>query len=303
VTDVSFDRRELLGRAPWRRLDAYHRHVAALKQDMLGRRAELGRAYLAQNSERDPGELISPETGVGAQNLIGAPLMRAAIDEARAMIEARAGEPIRSKASLDYYATAPDFGAESAAVRLALSPEILCPIIRYFGMLPILAELDITRAAATAMLPTTTHMFHVDPDDITQIKAFVHLSDVDMGCGPLHALPADLTERVNLQLDYPRGRLTDDEVEALVGPGKAFISTGPTGRVAYVDTSRCLHFGGRPREVGRPLRDQLVMRFLLPTCAGYPQFEGDGKPQWVMKGLEPRRDDPTWNALIGAELT
>jgi hypothetical protein len=34
--------------------------------------------------------------------------------------------------------------------------------------------------------------------------------------------------------------------------------TGPPGAVALADTTRCLHFGGRPRAEGKPVRDMLV---------------------------------------------
>jgi len=77
--------------------------------------------------------------------------------------------------------------------------------------------------------------------------------------------------------------------------------TGPAGTVGLVDTTRCLHFGGRPRKPGKPVRDQLVFQYLLPTSLLFP-VDGDAKhprflPQFDATG------DAHWDALIGARFT
>ena len=70
--------------------------------------------------------------------------------------------------------------------------------------------------------------------------------------------------------------LTDERIEALVGLGFGGEADGAAGTVGSSDTTRCLHFGGRPRKAGKPVRDQLVFQYLLPTSLLFP-IDGDMK--------------------------
>src|SRR6185436_14659890 len=129
--------------------------------------------------------------------------------------------------------------------KLINSPLILAPIIRYCGMLPVLFNMFVTRAYQKEIQANSAHHFHLDPEDTISFKIFVHLTDVDEDCGPFHALPAGLTENVLEKLGY-RGvnKVTDEDVSRLVGWDQVVRVTGPAGTVAFVDTTRCLHFGG-----------------------------------------------------------
>jgi hypothetical protein len=77
--------------------------------------------------------------------------------------------------------------------------------------------------------------------------------------------------------------------------------TGSAGTVGFVDTTRCLHFGGRPRKAGKPVRDQLVFQYLLPTSLLFP-IDGDMKHPRFLPQLEAT-GDARWDALIGACFT
>jgi hypothetical protein len=95
--------------------------------------------------------------------------------------------------------------------------------------------------------------------------------------------------------------LTDERIEALVGWDSVVKLTGPAGTVGLVDTTRCLHFGGRPRKPGKPVRDQLVFQYLLPTSLLFP-VDGDAKHPRFLPQLDAT-DDAHWDALIGARFT
>ena len=183
-----------------------------------------------------------------------------------------------------------------------MSPTILAPVIRYFDALPVLFNMFVTRAHTTEFITNSPHMFHLDPEDSVSFKVFIHLTDVDEDCGPFHALPADKSATVLEAVDY-RGiaRLPDDQVADLVGWDSVVRFCGPAGTVAFADTTRCLHFGGRPRKPGKPIRDMLVYQYLLPTSVLFP-IDGDTKGFKFFPQLEARGDDH-WDALIGATLT
>lgn len=286
-------RTEAFRKASWAERVAMHEAIAAHKSAAIEARRAIGRRYLA---EHDGACVVPP----GAVTFLDLAAETAAVRaEAIALTEGRASQA--SNGSLEFPVLAQDFRADSEGVRLGVSPLILAPIVRYCGMMPILFNMFVTRAATTELLQNSAHLFHLDPEDVISFKVFVHLTDVDDDCGPFHALPADRTQHILDTVGYHGiGRLTDAEVDRLVGWDAVVRVVGPAGTVAFADTTRCLHFGGRPRAPGKPLRDMLVYQYLLPTSLLFP-IDGDGKQPRFFPQLEATGDE-TWDALIGARF-
>jgi hypothetical protein len=257
----------------------------------------LGELYLNDYVGCRSATVIDRKVGFALNCAPVLPIIGEVLTEARTMIAMRNGALVRSKASLDYLTEAADYDQSSAAVRFAWLPEVLAPIIRYFGMLPILNDIFVTRASAKELLRKTSHMFHADNVvDMTQMKILMHLTDVDEDCGPFHALPAHLSQIVVSRRGAKEGRIADEEVKDVVGRGQASPSVGPAGTFSYCDTTRCLHFGGRPPSPGKPVRELLFIRYVLPTSR-FAKGEIKGGLR-----LSRRSNEPIWNAFIGAEL-
>jgi hypothetical protein len=278
----------------------FHDEARSFKANAIGARRTLGLAFLTKNAELDPGDLISKRTGIGSIDLSCDPLFAQAEAECATLIEARAETDVPTKGSLHHLASGKrDFGENSPSVALALSPTLLMPIIRYFdGVLPVLFSMGVNRAKADGLIETSSHMYHLDPEDTQQIKVFVHLCDVEADRA-FYALPADLSETVAHKLNYVAGRVGDEIVDEIVGPGRQVGSIGAKGFASFCDTSRCFHYGGRP---GRLTRDILTIQYALPTSTWFPRWPGDGERRNLLPLLTPRAGDATWNALIGAEL-
>ncbi|HEY6598389.1 MAG TPA: hypothetical protein VIZ30_03715 [Pseudomonadales bacterium] len=281
----------------WPEREAIHDAIAAYKHAAIAKRVELGKRYLDAN--RGAGAIDVPrERAVATLDLVEQ--TRTVRDEAIATAKGRASQ--HDSGSLQYPALAHDFAVDSAAIRFATSPLILAPIIRYCGMLPVLFNFFVTRAYQDAIKEQSAHHFHLDPEDTISFKVFVQLTDVDDDCGPFHALPASLTRKVLHEVGYSGITfLTDERIEALVGWDSVVKLTGPAGTVGFVDTTRCLHFGGRPRKAGKPVRDQLVFQYLLPTSVLFP-IDGDAKHPRFLPQLQAT-GDACWDALIGATDT
>jgi hypothetical protein len=279
----------------WPEREAIHAAIAAYKHDAIARRVELGKRYL----DAHPGGITVPyERAVTTVGLIDE--TRAARDEAIAIANGRASQ--HDSGSLQYPALAHDFPADSEAIRIATSPLFLAPIVRYCGMLPVLFNFFVTRAYQNALNKDSAHHFHMDPEDVISFKVFIQLTDVDDDCGPFHALPADLSDKVRRAVGYTGITfLTDERIDELVGWDSVVKLTGPAGTVGLVDTTRCLHFGGRPRKAGKPVRDQLVFQFLLPTSLLFP-IDGDAKHPRFIPQLDATGNEH-WDALIGAKYT
>jgi len=295
TTPSKAERIEMYRTASWPQRLAVHDAISACKREAMDARRELGRRYL----ERHPGGAVVPyERGSLALDLVSE--TAAAREEALAL---STGSPSQHESlSLQYPVLGQDFAAGSDAIRFGLSPVVIAPITRYFGMLPVLFNMFVTHAFKTEFNPASPHAFHLDPEDTISFKVFVHLTDVTSESGPFHTLAADATDKVLRAVGYSGIQyISDQQVADLVGWDNVTEFTGPKGTVALADTTRCLHFGGRPRTANQSVRSMLVYQYLLPTSLLFP-IDGDAKHPRFLPQLESRGDDE-WDALIGAKLT
>jgi hypothetical protein len=269
-----------------------HDDLAEKKAEILAERIDLGEAYV----DAHPSSIVVPyERAI--TSVVAVDATRAAREEAVALNAGRAAR--FNNVALEFPVLGHEFAADGPALALGTDPLFLAPVVRYFGMLPILFNVFVTRAHQTELVPESPHRFHLDPEDTISFKLLVHLTDVDDDCGPFHALPAHLTQKVLASVDYHGvDRLDDKEIADIVGWEHVVQVTGPAGTVAMADTTRCLHFGGRPRVEGKPVREMLVYHYLLPTTL---LFLEDG-PRRFLPQLEAT-GDCTWDALLGATLT
>jgi hypothetical protein len=269
----------------------FHHAVREEKRDAIAERERLGARF-------EGADTINKIAGIGAIDISQTPEYAAAARECRAVLDDTASHMGLSKGSLDFIANGKShFGMESACVALATSPMLLAPVTRYFGMLPVLFAVGLNRAQADSMMEGSSHYFHLDPEDVTQVKAFVRLGEVESDRA-FHALPANYTDQVIAALPkYGVGRVPDATVDKVVGMDKTFCAAGPGGHVVFCDTTRCLHFGGRP---GRLVRDTLVFHYALPTSTWFPRpNEQSGEPRRnLLPRLKPTGDE-VWDALIG----
>jgi hypothetical protein len=163
---------------------------------------------------------------------------------------------------------------ESSMIRLALREDVLVAVSRYLGVVPFLSNISVFHSDTTVDPKlTSSQLYHCDGDDITQLKLWVYCSDVDMRSGPLTVLDADATREVQRRAKYQfRQRLTDEQVHAIVGSSRDHPIVGPSGTTAFVDTSRCFHFGSRVQSDAPPrlavmIQYQTPYSFMLPTGA------------------------------------
>jgi hypothetical protein len=273
---------------------ARHDEIATTIADVLDARRAIGRRYLDAHPS---GIDVTDDRAVAHLPLLE--------ETEAARAEASRLNPGRTtgvdNGALQFPVLGKEFAPDGPVVALGTSPLVLAPVVAYLGMMPILFNLFVTRAHTTELLVDTAHRFHLDPEDVRSFKVFVHLTDVDDDCGPLHALPASLSTKVLDAVDYRGITFLDDaRIDELVGWESVVKVTGPSGTVALADTTRCLHFGGRPRAAGKPVREMLVYQYLLPTSIFFHGERAVSARQFLPQ-LEPTRDD-WWDALIGARF-
>lgn len=146
---------------------------------------------------------------------------------------------------------------DSPYMRFALSEDVIALVSDYLGLVPVLTQIDIWYSIHGPKSLRSSQLWHLDHADVTQVKVWVHLNDVDTSSGPLTAIDASssdvLADRV--RYDFDSGyRVDDASVDEVVGRDELVRFEGPSGTVDFVDTSRCFHFGSRVEPGAAPRR-------------------------------------------------
>jgi hypothetical protein len=189
---------------------------------------------------------------------------------------------------------------DSPYLRFALDEDVVGPIAAYLGVVPILTVIDVWYSAHGAKAPKSSQLWHLDPADTTQIKVWVHCSDIGAESGPLTILDAttsdELAARIGYRYDEGHYRLGDDEVKDSVGADRIVPLVGSKGTVGFVDTSMCFHFGSRV-SAGAPPRRMAFFQYLTPYAF---EFVSDHREEAPLRGLATAGSSELERLVLGA---
>lgn len=193
-------------------------------------------------------------------------LTKDAVDEALKIIETCDFETIRKKRGKSYRVEILDqkeITKESALYKLASHPSMIKAVGDYLGVLPVLTHINIWQSPNDGTFdPMGSQMFHLDHEDLYQVKCFILLDEVTSDMGPLRVLSAQESRELCANIDYVTQyggkRVSDEECEKY----NVVEASGPKGTMIMADTSMCLHAGsngtsGKPRRV-------LMFQYMTP---------------------------------------
>jgi hypothetical protein len=155
-----------------------------------------------------------------------------------------------------------EFHAYPEIVRFMVQRPLLDAVSRYLGTVPVLegAALWWTPPNDTVM---SSQAVHVDLLAQRQVKIIMNCTETTMEQGPLHFVPADVSDDLRQRAGHSRGRLGDEWLEEPRANDQLYAATGEPGSAVLFDSSRCLHFGSRGNRY-----DRLVLTFhYLPLDA------------------------------------
>jgi hypothetical protein len=203
-------------------------------------------------------------------------LASAIYEERRAQLGAR-GFNSRKKEFMEEILTDEDLRRYPEFVQFCLSAPVVQAVSGYLGTLPVLRRVGLL-LSSPADTNADSRLYHLDPEDFRQVKIFVNIFDVTPDHGPLTWLPGHVSDAVlkgvwQRQKDARERkdqfrRWSDEEVGAHSTPADLVQLTGPAGSGAFVDASRCLHFGSRIKPGGMRLvfcAQYLRYHFSYPT--------------------------------------
>jgi hypothetical protein len=190
-------------------------------------------------------------------------------------------------------------GLDSPYLRFALSEEVLDSVAAYLGVVPVLFDFDVWYTLPSEHELKGSQKWHLDHDDLTQVKVWVYCSDVEPETGPLTALDAGRSTQLAEKVGYDMGeayRVPDEDVAAYEVAGEIEQLTGPKGTVYFVDTSRCFHMGGR-LDTGATPRRTTHFQYVTP----YSFTFGDHRDEARFRHLADEGDDELTRLVLGGE--
>jgi hypothetical protein len=175
---------------------------------------------------------------------------------------------------------------------VASQPSLVAMVADYLGTAPQLRNISILLSKPRDGLFSSMR-YHLDRMDTGMVGLWINLIDMTPENGPFTFVPADQSEQVCASLDYYRTswtgqtRVEDSDIERIVGADACTPVAGPAGTGHwFVDTSRCLHMGGRCRT---GMRAALHIRYCLPHKIG---------PTYRDRFVAQAGDDPLRRALL-----
>lgn len=157
------------------------------------------------------------------------------------------------------------FQLDSPYMRFVLGEDVVAAVSNYLGLVPVLNGVDVWYSVHSGDAPKSSQRWHLDSADTTQVKVWIHLSDVGSDSGPLTVVDATTSERIAEDVGYDfedAHRVPDERFNQLAGDAVTALE-GPAGTVHFVDTSRCFHLGSRVEAGGIPRRI-FMAQFLTP---------------------------------------
>lgn len=161
-----------------------------------------------------------------------------------------------------------------AIMRFAVDPAFVSVVSHYIGSAAVLSAAKIWYSPNEQLLEGRSQQYHLDNEDVRQLKVFIPIRDIDIDSGPMYAFPARESEAM-LRDMFADGtakrrtqKLTDEQLLSHAqGEGKPLL--GKRGDVILVDTSRCYHYGSRPAPKPRLL---LMLQYFSAFSTEMPVF-------------------------------
>ncbi len=247
-----------------------HRSLSALKRrrirDQVAQRAALARGLVLEQG--DPA--LDTESAFRLFEPGALPGAVEAAERARAIYAAYRGEGRDEEALqrnpakrfLLSVLSGNEFHAYPELIRFMVSEPIVRMTAHYLGTVPVLEGAALWWTPPNDSL-ASSQMVHIDELAPRQVKILLNCMTTRDENGPLHLVPADLSDELRQRGGHTRGRLDDRWLAEPERNGQLYKATGEPGSGLVFDSSRCLHFGSRGNSA-----DRLVLAFhFLPLDA------------------------------------
>ena len=186
-----------------------------------------------------------------------------------------------------------DFKTHYKTFKFVTNDNLIKIISNYLGFIPLLTHISLWFSPNQYNLQNSSQEFHLDHEDIKQVKGFFLVDDVTEDCGPTIFLNSNDSKKILNQLDYRTNRSSKRISDTTINKDNKNIKincTGEKGTLYLIDTSNCFHCGSRksskPRKI---LAFQFITTFSTSLNWNWKKSEFLNKPFWMNDDLTKKQ--------------
>jgi hypothetical protein len=304
ATERAADSREAREAARKLNVPARRAYVARRRKQERGR--DSARYELAHELREQASMVIPPKTGFAVVPPLGLEGVPEVIEAANGLIDSighddlmgGSGSSTKGGFVARKILPAETLELDSPYVRLALSEAVIGPTAAYLGLVPVLHQIDIWYSASGGDRPKGSQKWHMDHDDVAQMKVWIHCNDIWPQSGPLTVLDAAASEEFATLIDYDMAagyRVKDERVEEFATSEQITILSGPKGTSVFIDTCSCFHYGSRV-EQDAPARRMVMLDYMTPYSFNFY----DHREQAPLRSLATSESSELERLVLGA---
>jgi hypothetical protein len=176
-------------------------------------------------------------------------------------------------------------GADDPLLKVALDTRLLEIVATYLGMWPSLHSIGAWLNYPMDTPPTSSQLWHHDPEDLKLVKVFIYLDEVTADNGPFTYIPQThpFGARVlDAKKHKKKERLVDDQLTDVFPPETWRICTGPPRTMIIADTLG-YHRGGKPNAGTRIL---VTFTYTSGTPLVQPSIWLEALPGWTRSSIQ-----------------
>ena len=178
-----------------------------------------------------------------------------------------------------------DFDTNSEVFKFITSDRIVDTVSNYLGFVPILTTVSLWYCPNTENFEESSQFFHLDHEDVSQVKCFYFIEDVDIEMGPTKFINTrkskKIIEETNYKITKESKRIPEDKILKFIEKNEINYCTGKKNTIYFLDTSKCFHAGSEKSPKSRVI---LFFQFLSPFSNHFDWFwKRSGilnKPKW-----------------------
>ena len=145
-------------------------------------------------------------------------------------------------------------------IKFASSEKLLSIVSSYLGTVPVIGDIRLWISNKNDKIEASQRL-HIDQEDYRQVKLFLYIEDVTPSSGPLSFFPATKKNLIFKIAKEPFNRVDDHELSRDFLNSEMIELDGNAGDIAFLDTSRCFHYGSRVKEGKRMVLMIPYLRF------------------------------------------
>ena len=185
--------------------------------------------------------------------------------------------------------TSKDFNNQSKTFKLVTNNKLIKIISNYLGFIPLLTHITLWFSPNKKNVSNSSQEFHLDHEDIKQVKGFFLVEDITEDNGPTIFLNSSDSKIVLNKVKYRTNESSKRLDESVINKhhkNNRIICTGKKGTLYLIDTSNCFHCGSREANKSRKiLAFQFITTFSTSLRWNWKKSEILNKPFWLNNDL------------------